>query len=468
MRPAAAGGRLPAQSAAPWSAFALFLAAQTLLLLALVLVDPKFLWMAGGAAALAALLCAPIPVVVTVFVLVSVLFPYTEYRFRIALGAMSALFFLILIGDRLRLVLDGRISTPRMPIFGPIAIFLGAVVFSSVVGIAAGASIIEWPLEAFPYACLALVPIVARRLTVKSLSRVFFVYCVVVSIQSVRAIGEFASGGFIRLQTASFSVHPGLAAVVLLSLSVMHEERRWRRWASAALFVTFLQLVSTMTRGYWLGFLGAAFVVYYAAWRTVPARTFRRLLIGSFAVIGFVAIALYLLLVRWGLLEVLQVLGKRAETLSALGADASTRVRMAEWRAAWKYFLESPIIGKGYGFHLGFLDPIFLKRGTLNWWVHNSYLLLLLKMGIIGLVAFLGVIVAYLREAVRIIRSTRGASRAFVVGFIGNVVQLLVMAATNYTFDSPVNMPYVALILGATIAIGREAANHDSSTESVA
>jgi len=436
--------------------FALFLIAQVALLLLVLLAPPAFWVAAAAAAGVLLLLAAPIPVLAGILVLGGALFPFTGYRFRVALGGLSGLLFLLLLADRLRLFARGRLFAERAPLDRPVFALLALVALASLIGITGGATIEQWPLEAFPYLCLAMVPVLARNLGSQSTARIFAVYAAFLFAQSIYAVILFAREGFVRMHTPSFSVHPGLAAVVLLAVAALHEERKWRAWATVALFPMILQLVATLTRGYWTGFLSGAVVVGFFALRTLPRERFRRLarrsLLGTLAVLACVAAGL----ARWGLLESIEVIWDRLGTFASLGIDASTRVRVIEWGLALRHFAERPILGTGYGFTLEFFHPLYRLREPHWWFVHNSYLLLLLKMGIVGLAAFGWLLASYFRTALAAIRAASGTDKVLLVGFYANIVQLMQMALTNYTFCSPVNLPYMAFLLGATAALARE------------
>ena len=93
--------------------------------------------------------------------------------------------------------------------------------------------------------------------------------------------------------------------------------------------------------------------------------------------------------------------------------------------------------------------------------VHNHYLLVLLKTGIVGFALFATFVAGILRVGVRAVRRHRGGIElAFAAGFTANLVQLLFVAFTNYTFNKAVNTTYLVFALG-TLALlaGRRASD---------
>lgn len=455
--------RLSAGALARWrgenipASFLLLLGLEAGLLAAAHLL-PGTPWMiAGGVLALLLLLVCPFPVTVAVFILVGVLFPFSEHRFRVTLSVLAALLLVLLLSDRLRLFLRGRLFGESTPLGRPAALFGFLIVVSSAMGVARGHTLEEWPLEAFPLACLLASPVIARTMSIGAIAKIGVLYVSILVVQAGFAIYSFAMEGFTRLHTPSFSIHPGLGAMLALSVLAFHEKRVWRVGAAAVLPVLLLQVVATLTRGYWLGFVAGAATIFVIAHRSLQPGRFRSFVLKI--AVGCALLVAVLLggLAHWGLLDSLSVVSKRAETLGELGVDASTQVRVTEWGLAARQFTREPILGTGYGFALEFFDPLTRARTHRWWYIHNSYLFFLLKMGILGLLSFSWIVFVFFRETIRSLPGARGTGRVLLAGCAASMVQLLTMAATNYTFFSADNTPYVAFLLGGGIAICRDA-----------
>jgi O-antigen ligase len=414
-------------------------------------------WIAGGAvAAFLLFLVLPFPAVVVLFLLTGTLFPFSESRFRVTLGVLAGVLFLLMLSDRLRLFLRGRLFGEPTPLGPPIALFGLLIAVSVAVAIAHGSTVEEWPLEAFPLACLLAAPILVRTLATGAIAKIALLYVSILVVQSGVALATFVGGGFSRLHTPSFSIHPGLGAMLGLAVLAFHERRSWRVAAGIAVPILVLQVVATLTRGYWLGFLAGGATILLSAHRLQERARFRALV--AKLAIGF-AVAVVLVfgaMAHWGLLESIDVVSRRAGTLTKLGVDPSTRVRITEWTLAAKHFSKTPIFGTGYGFGLEFFDPLTRVRTHRWWFIHNSYLFFLLKMGVLGLLSFSWILAVFFRRTLKALPSAEGVGRVLLVGFIASAVQLLVMAATNYTFFSADNTPYVAFLLGGGLAICRE------------
>jgi O-antigen ligase len=127
-----------------------------------------------------------------------------------------------------------------------------------------------------------------------------------------------------------------------------------------------------------------------------------------------------------------------------------------EWRTAFREFLRHPVVGGGFGLHLEFFHPLWFKRLPEWWFVHNSYLLFLVKTGLLGLALFLYFKIAVLRLAGRAVRCHgNGLPFCLAVGFLANLVQFMVIAFTNYTYCKANNTPYMAFVIGAVAVLAR-------------
>ena len=117
--------------------------------------------------------------------------------------------------------------------------------------------------------------------------------------------------------------------------------------------------------------------------------------------------------------------------------DAVTRLLL--WNVAWELFLQSPLNGVGWGnfpslygsyLHLSWIPPDIFN-------VHNIYLQLLSETGILGFVAFSGLIVTTCRQACdqwKMSQSDIGKAIAF--GLLGAMITVLVQGLTDFQFTS--------------------------------
>lgn len=214
-----------------------------------------------------------------------------------------------------------------------------------------------------------------------------------------------------------------------------------RRWLAAAMLgVVVVCLVLTYSRG--------AMVAFGAALLTIAALKYRRVLV-VLLVIGVVVLALPF---TQGYVE--------RFVAGAQGADLATQMRFGEYGDALKLIARYPVIGVGFG---GSPD-IDLYLGA-----SSVYLLIAEAMGLVGLVAFLGVmgaVLVYALTARRHLHAYPGLE-PLLVGLIAGLLGILVSGifdhyAFNIEFQNAVTMLW--LTVGLTLAASR--IGHASSQQS--
>ncbi len=211
----------------------------------------------------------------------------------------------------------------------------------------------------------------------------------------------FRTGGFLRAygtfgQPNPFAGYLGtlLPLALALTLAVWRHAGLRRSWPGIVTTATFLTLtaalLTTMSRGGWLGFAFGAVVVASLFNR----RTF---LLTVFA--GFIGVFVVLL----GAMNVLpaQISERLTQIVSYFGvfdvrtvavgaANWAVVERMAIWQAAWGMFEAFPLLGVGAG-NYTVAYPLYMMPGWINSMghAHNLYLNLLAETGLAGLGAFL-------------------------------------------------------------------------------
>ncbi len=95
-----------------------------------------------------------------------------------------------------------------------------------------------------------------------------------------------------------------------------------------------------------------------------------------------------------------QVILKRAAmvSISAIETDSSLSWRSYETKKAIKSIREAPIIGHGTGYKYHNIAQF----GGSIYYIHNNYLFIWMKMGILGLAAFIALLANMLRASINI------------------------------------------------------------------
>ena len=228
-----------------------------------------------------------------------------------------------------------------------------------------------------------------------------------------------------------FSSYMTLAGVLNLTLLVSLPRlllgTSVRPWFALTWFASLAGLAATYTRGAWLGFAAGVLAL-------CPAIRRRRwLLAAGFLMVGVVVMAGP------------QQLRERVVTMTNPD-DVTVKERIYMWRSGIAMWREHPWLGVGPGGvkreYRNYAQAEALKRRTGH--LHNSALQILVELGVAGLLAWLWIWVAFLTEAVRLLRRLPAAAireRALVAGSIAAITGFLVAGTAEHNFgDSEVVM----------------------------
>ncbi len=202
-------------------------------------------------------------------------------------------------------------------------------------------------------------------------------------------------------------------------------------------------LAITFSRGYWittvLGLLGLLFFLKGQARRRMMRLTVVGVLFA--AVVGIVVLP--------------QIFGSfltgLAERLTSISTNALTlHSRLVESEAVLQKVSLSPVIGYGLGSLFSYFDVI-THLDIRTWYIHNGYLFLLFKFGIVGFVLFISM---YMKRVVTLVRLWQGTSftdeNPFVSAILLISLMMLFISVTSPQFYDRGSL----LILSITWGIG--------------
>ena len=245
-----------------------------------------------------------------------------------------------------------------------------------------------------------------------------------------------------------FSIYMTLAGVLslvlLATLPRLLSPGAARRRLAAPWLLMLWGLIVTYTRGAWIGFAGGVLTV---------AATVRR---GRWVLVGC------LLVLAAGALVSPYELRHRFLSM-ADPEEAGVRERIYMWKSGLAMWRERPILGVGPGGvkrdYVRYAREEAVKKRTGH--VHNTPLQILVERGVLGLLAWGWVWVAFYAEAIRRLCRLPAdaiAERALVVGSIAAITGFLIGGLSEYNFgDSEVVM--VAWVIMALPWAVREASS---------
>jgi O-antigen ligase len=355
------------------------------------------------------------------------------------------------------------VKLPPRPVLVALAVWTAACVFGVVLGFLRGNSPrylgLEFMGSAWPVLALLVCQVQDRRTLMAAGAGLVLISLVhtVFGITWLEILRQRIGGVY-------FTTVPGFTAVGLWAVAILAPQARVRRGANALLVPLVVHQFLSFTRGYWLGILaGLAVATGLAWWEAGRARRWEslrraRVLLGSMAVV-IAAVALSARLFGQGaLLEGASNRLKSSFSVQASAETGSNIMRLLEYSVAIDAARQSPILGRGFGFLIHGRDPFTGKR-FLEGVIHNLYVFLWLKLGIVGLAAFGFLMWRFLASALRYERSEPDwLPRAWGVAAIAMTVQGLVICLTNYSLIDFCTGIYLAYVWGTACALMATAA----------
>jgi O-antigen ligase len=296
-------------------------------------------------------------------------------------------------------------------------------------------------LRAF-LALLLVFPIVDGVRRIEDLRRAVAVFLVATAVSSVvitrdflngRGTAALFAGDALRVNNLVY-LYP-LAGIVwaFALMPWIRDRRRWLLFGLAGICAA--GLFFTARRGGWVVALLAPLAV---AALVSPARRrgLLRVLVGI-ALAATVAIAVTNELSSHPIRSPLSSARERLFSVDEGDADVSTGHRLAEIRAARKLIADNPVTGIGLGATITFVSPLYDPTTglsdvpTTNNYVHDSFLFVALKMGLIALGVFVALLGVTVRDAYVGYRAATDpvAERLMLGGFL----TLLALIAISFT-----------------------------------
>jgi O-antigen ligase len=209
-------------------------------------------------------------------------------------------------------------------------------------------------------------------------------------------------------------------------------------------------LVMSWSRGALLGALaGISLVVLALARRTWP-------LLLALALVALLLTPIWQPLVPGDYLSRLDdttaYLGQDLDLVEIDDANFAVIERLAHWQAAWRMFSRSPWTGVGIGQYATAYPAVALAR-----WqdplghAHNYYLHMLAESGVLGLVAYLGLLMAAMNVAWRQARHAVGWPRVLGLGALGMLGHLITHSTVDNLYVHDMYL-LVAIILGMLLS----------------
>jgi O-antigen ligase/glycosyltransferase involved in cell wall biosynthesis len=214
----------------------------------------------------------------------------------------------------------------------------------------------------------------------------------------------------------------------------------------AALFFTF-------SRGAWLAVAAAVVFIILIA----PRRRRPRILL---AVVGLLAVGLVLVTAVNSTSAIrstapLASAFDRLTSVASSSTDPSAQHRLAEWQRALEVSADHPLTGIGLGSTISFSSPLYSAESGrtgdtfTTYYIHNSYVWLLLKLGIPGLLLLVALVATCFAKGLRsYLAADDPRTKSRLLALTGAMVALLAVSFTGPHLTTDAATPVLAVVIG--------------------
>lgn len=354
-----------------------------------------------------------------------------------------------------------QVRTIKSKLNLPLTIFLTITLFNVLRGLFYSYKMSSLALESFVYLSLGLIFLVTDVFkSLRDIKNLFNILVLLTIVQSIYGVTNYLIVGH-RIGGTLFGIIPNMVAIVLLNLSFYSPDRRKRRLYLLLLFPAAVHLIFSFTRGYWFGFIGGLIFsyAYYVSQRKYKAGgkifNFLKGLIVVFSISVVILLSLQFILPGGNFIQEFTKRFKSSFSASLGRETVSNYARVLEYREAVEKIKEKPVHGFGLGYRFEYFNPLLLKRESV-YAVHNDYLAIILKMGLVGLTVFLWLFYVFFREGLQAGRRTADPySKGLIAGFSANILQILLVGFTNHVIIGVMNTFYLAFAMGAVVVLSR-------------
>ncbi len=366
--------------------------------------------------------------------------------------AYAGLFLSTLLGWILR---EGRTVEGRRLLRSPVGVsllaFLAICVFSIAFVILYGGSPLWWMRDLVRFSYLLLFfPIAGAVKSRRDAGVVLASLLAVILYHGILTITWYAEAvasteALWQLRYQRVALHEIFAMATLVASFGVFLRVRTRAVQVAALGMGLVGLIAlgvSFTRGYWMAAVLACAIV--AVMMRGPARR----VVAFPLVLLTVVISGGVVVFSAKFLGILVSMADRLSTISSPLRVLSVQERMAETRAALALVWESPVFGRGLGAHVSYMSPL-KHHVTTGSFLHNAYLFIWLKLGIVGLVSFLAFYFQGLRMTIR--AAAKANSPLVHVLLVSGAAILIVaipLSLTSPQFYDKSSALVLALVLG--------------------
>jgi hypothetical protein len=350
-------------------------------------------------------------------------------------------------------------SVPRTELTRPLLVYLALSLVNTVRGFMYGYGVKDILFEIYPVLALSTSILVANLLEPKRDMNLILLMMTGTAFASA-AFG-FQIFAIIHTHTGGIFFHPlpGIMAVLFFNFALrtdsLHKAFAWIFLSLPLLLHQFL----SFRRGLWVGIMAGLITSIWIFVRAPRSgERWKRVgtLLGTVAGLGVVgAIGLAVL---YGQADVLEQAGGRFASIGGtdLTAENMSNIhRLIEYATVAGHILASPFIGHGLGFTFVVRNAL-THRTEVQWWVHENYLHVWLKQGLLGLGIFIWMLYTAIRFGGHHARRREDPHEsAWLAATAASTAFMAAFSLSDYPFDLMEAMFMMGLFWGVGMGLVR-------------
>lgn len=254
-----------------------------------------------------------------------------------------------------------------------------------------------------------------------------------------------------------FQPVPGMVALLLFNLALRAKSAASSLGWVALSLPLFLHQFLSYRRGLWLGSLAGLVVsILIFAMASGSGGRWRRCALVGGVLLGTGIAGAGVLALLYGQADILQEAGGRFASIGSTENKIETYsniARLMEYAVVAEHIRMAPWFGHGLGFSFDVQNPQETGPG-LQWWVHQNYLLVWLKQGVVGLAVFLWMLwAAFWMSAREARRRMDPYDSGWLAAAAASTAFMAVFSMADFPFDSAESMFFLALMWGGSMAM---------------
>jgi putative inorganic carbon (HCO3(-)) transporter len=223
-----------------------------------------------------------------------------------------------------------------------------------------------------------------------------------------------------------------MALPLALACQTWTQELLLRRAAKVCFFLGVITLVLTQSRGAYIAFLAMLWIAFKTV---IRSRRARLKFLPGFALAVIIGAG-----ISYAAIQAVSDEGVAGPTARQrfTSLDETTLERLEIYGAAWGMFLDSPVMGIGYGNFRAHFNPMTGDGVTDIWDAHSLYLKILAETGAVGFICFFAMVGSIMMMARRSWKqSSHNMERILAVAVLGGVITVLVQGLVESLTDLP-------------------------------